>query len=111
MLSFARQSLTRQRPQMVTDHGTSVPDWSKPTSDLTIPRWSVQPGASEEDRVNRQGSLIQWTAFGPPDADVRADDRIVFNGTEYAIDGEPLRWPSPTGRLDHTVLYLKRWEG
>lgn len=111
MLSFQRESLLRQRPQYVTDHGAQVADWSLPTSDASIAGWSVQPGTSAEDRVNRDGALIQWTCFGPAGADVQADDRIVYDGKQYAIDGEPSAWKSPTGSLNHTVLYLKRWEG
>jgi len=111
MLWFQREPLIRQRPQYTTDHGSQVADWSQPSSDATIPGWSVQPGATEEDRVNRDGALIQWTCFGPAGADVQPDDRIVYDGKQYAVDGEPSAWKSPTGSVSHTVLYLKRWEG
>lgn len=111
MLSFATQVLIRERAQMVSDHGATSPDWSLPTSDLTIPGWSVQPGASDEDRANRDGVLIQWTAYGPAGADVLPGDHVRFNGVSYDVDGEPARWQSPTGSISNTVLFLKRWEG
>ncbi|MFB7798937.1 hypothetical protein [Isoptericola sp. NPDC056134] len=104
--SFASTTLTRVRPVMIDDHGTQVPDWTAPGAELSIPGWSVQPGASPEVLQNRQNVTVRWTAYGPAGADVLATDAIRYDGTLYAVDGEPARWPSPTGGLAHTVLLL-----
>jgi len=109
--SFARQTLGRIRATTADDgHGNQTRDWAAATTEL-IPGWSVQPGATDELLAGRDATLIQWTAYGPGTADVLGSDRIQFAGTVYEIDGEPARWPSPTGALDHVVLLLKTWEG
>lgn len=110
MLSFMTQTLTRKRPAFVTDHGNSVPDYDA-TATATLDGWTVQPGTTDVDRVNRQGVMISWTAIGPADADVLATDHFVHQGVEYELDGEPARWKSPTGAVSNTVLFLVRWVG
>lgn len=109
MLSFATQTLIRRRAPLVDDgHGNESPDWGH-AADVPLPGWSIQPGTTAVDRVNRDGAKVAWTAFGPADADVLATDRFLVDGDEYVTDGAPQRWA--TGILDHTVLYLVRWTG
>ena len=109
--SFARQSVTRERSLRVSDgRGGFEYDWTAPAA-LVLNGCTVQPGASAEDMANRAGVLVTWTVMVGGVPDVQAGDRIVVRGTPYSIDGEPARWPSATGGLDHTVLLLKRWEG
>jgi hypothetical protein len=80
---------------------------------LSLSGWSVQPGATVADATNRQGTSIALTAIGPAGVDVQAGDLIEAPGYPqlFEIDGEPQRWPSPTGALENTVLLLKRWVG
>lgn len=107
--SFATQTVVRQRASTTEDvHGNQVPDWNSPTS-VTIGGCSVQPGATEEDLGGREAVAIRWTILAPAGVDVLATDRIVVNGVPYSVDGEPARWG--TGVLDHTKIFLKRWEG
>lgn len=107
--SFATQTITRQRPAMVDDgHGNRVPDWTS-TTDVVIPGCSVQPGATAEDNANRDGVLIHWTVYAPSTVDVQADDAVVYEGTRYAVNGNPARWGS--GILNHVSIQLRRWEG
>lgn len=102
-------TLVRERPTFVDDgHGNEVADWTAPDS-LAIDGWSVQPGLSAIDAINRTGVLISFTAWGPVDADVRALDRIQYRGKPFVIDGFPEVWD--LGVLDHTKIFLKRWEG
>ena len=109
--SFARQTVTRERPIRVSDgRGGFEDDWTTPNT-LTLDRCTVQPGASAEDLTTRAGVLIAWTVMVAGEPDVLASDRVVVRGVPYSIDGEPARWPSATGGLDNTVLLLKRWEG
>lgn len=109
MLDIMQQSVTRLRASRVPDdRGNQVDDWSTPTT-VAIPGCSVQPGVTSEDRLNRDTTLIAYTVIAPAGIDVLSTDRIVYSGQTYEIDGEPERWE--TGILDHTTLYLKRWEG
>lgn len=109
LVSFATQTVTRLRPSFTDDgHGNMMPDWDTPDT-LDIPGCSVQPGLSQEDRVNRDASLVAYTVWAPPTADVHALDRVQFAGTVFEVDGEPQRWM--VGFLNHTKLFLKRWDG
>lgn len=109
--SFATQTITRVRPGTKTLRGSEMPDWSNTTS-ISISGCSVQPATttlSQDGRV--LGISDGWTAFLPFGADVKAGDKIVFNGNEYAINGEPREWISPTGNRSNVQLNLMRWSG
>jgi len=106
--SFARDSVIRLRAALVSDHGALVPDWDNVT-EAVLDGWLLQPGASLEDLTNRAGVSIEWTAYGPYDADVIASDRIRLPSGDYSVIGEPERWKSPTGRLNAMKVLLQRW--
>ena len=108
LLSFATETLTRLRAPQVMDHGSMVADWSEAV-EATLTGWSLQPGASSEDLLNREAVRVDWTAYGPYDADVIASDRIRLPSGDYSVIGEPERWKSPTGRVSSTKLLLQRW--
>ena len=108
LVSFASESITRVRAPQVMDHGSLVDDWDN-ASEATLGGWSLQPGASLEDLQNREAVRVDWTAYGPYDADVLASDRIRLPSGDYAVIGEPERWKSPTGRISSTKLLLQRW--
>jgi len=108
VVSFAKETLVRLRAARVKDHGSWVDDWSSP-SEVDLPGWSLQPGASAEDLQNRQGTRVDWTAIGPYEADVAATDRVRLPSGDYSVIGEPERWKSPTGRVSSTKILLQRW--
>lgn len=108
IVNFANETITRLRAPLVKDHGSMVADWSTPAQ-ATLTGWSLQPGASVEDLQNREAVRVDWTAYGPYDADVSATDRIRLPSGDYAVVGEPERWKSPTGRVSSTKLLLQRW--
>jgi len=111
VLSFFTQSITRKRPASITSRGSTIPDWEHAT-EATISGCSVQPSTTSLSQDGRVlGVSDGYTAYLPPDADVVAGDHIVYNGNEYAIEGEPREWFSPTGRLDNIQLNLVRWYG
>ena len=111
VLSFFTQAIIRKRPGSTTSRGSVIPDWEN-ASETEISGCSVQPATttlSQDGRV--LGISDGYTAYLPPDADVVAGDHIIYNGKEYAIDGEPRPWFSPSGRLDNIQLSLVRWDG
>lgn len=108
MVTFARDSIVRLRAPLVMDHGSPVANWDD-ASEVVLDDWLLQPGASLEDLTNRQGVSIEWTAYGPYDADVIASDRIRLPSGDYSVIGEPERWKSPTGRLNAIKVLLQRW--
>lgn len=104
------ETITRKRYPLVDDgHGGEQRDRNAEPDVLEIARCDVQPGATQEDLQNRDGSLIQWTVFAQGHPDVVATDDIEYRGETYAVDGTPAKWPgSPAVR--HTVILLKAWE-
>lgn len=108
IVSFANETITRLRAALVLDHGSMASDWSAP-DEVTIQGWSLQPGASAEDLQNRDAVRVDWTAYGPYDADVSAADKIRLPSGDFGVIGEPERWKSPTGRVSSTKLLLQRW--
>lgn len=108
--SWCGDSVTIQRPTLVNSRGTQVPNWSKPT-ETTVSGCSVQTGTTAEDRDGRTETELLGTAYLPPNTDVRAGDRIVFAGTTYVVQGEPMAWRSPTGRVSHVQARIAVWRG
>jgi len=108
LVSFATETLTRLRAPLVLDHGSMVQDWEA-AEGAELTGWTLQPGAPVEDLQNREAIRVDWTAYGPYNADVVATDRIRLPSGDYSVIGEPERWKSPTGRISSTKLLLQRW--
>lgn len=110
--SFCNQEITRVRPGTKTSRGSTIPDWSPDkVSTLVIKGCSVQPATTSLSQDGRVlGINEQWTAYLPEGSDVKAGDRIIFNGDPYTINGEPKVWPAPFTRAN-IQLNLTRWEG
>ena len=109
--SFANQTVTRIRPGVKTQRGSQIPDWENAT-ELVITGCSVQPAGTSLSQDGRVlGVSDGYTVYLPPGADVKAGDRIVYDGDTYEIDGDPRKWKSVTGRLDHVMISIERWRG
>ena len=89
-----------------SDYGTGTSlDWDRATS-TEVPGCSVQPAPSTEFTVDRDLFITRYQVFVPPSADVRAGDRIAWNGEVFDVDGDVLRWEF--GSLSHQVINLRR---
>lgn len=109
--SWASDSITILRPATTTSRGSTISDWTRATS-TNVGGCSVQPASTSLSQDGRVlGIADGWTAYIPPGTDVKAGDRIVYNGETYTINGEPRAWTSPTGRVTHIQLNLQRWSG
>lgn len=110
--SFCTQEITRIRPGTKVLRGSTVFDWSESAvTKLVIKGCSVQPAAttlSQDGRV--LGISEQLTAYLPEGTDVKAGDRILFDGEVYEINGEPKKWTAAR-TLSNIQLTLTRWEG
>ena len=63
---------------------------------------------SQDGRV--LGILDEYTLFAPPGADIKAGDRIEYNGQVYEIDGDVRIQPAAL-RLEHIEIRLRRHAG
>lgn len=110
--SFCNQVIVRIRPGTKTLRGSEVYDWDESKVDkLTITGCSIQPATTSLSMDGRVlGINEQWTAYLPEGSDVKAGDRIEFEGKTYVINGDPKEWTAPA-RLSNIQLNLTRWEG
>lgn len=111
MLSFATQKIEILRPLFVRDNGSLVAHPTDTEAARTVEGCDVQPGATAEMLEHANVALVTWTVQAPSGVDVESTDRVCYRGVVYAIEGEPARWPSPTGALAHTTITLKKWKG
>lgn len=109
--SFCNDSVTVKRAALADSRGTKVLDWVHATSS-TLNGCSVQPNTTSRDFDGRTVQVTEdWTLYAPPGSDVKAGDRIEWNGLTFEIDGAPMAWKSPTGRVSHIWARLKEWRG
>lgn len=110
--SFCKQEIVRIRPGTKTVRGSVIPDWDPSKVDrLKITGCSVQPATTSLSQDGRVlGINEQWTAYLPEGSDVKAGDRIEFEGKTYTINGDPKEWTAPFTR-SNIQLNLTRWEG
>ncbi len=94
-------------------YGDESPDWSEAT-EHTVRDCKVNPVAGNEDQGqldDRAALTRRWNLAAPPGADIKATDRIRWDGSVYEVEGEVLKWRSPLGGVDHLYVQLVRWEG
>jgi len=108
--SFCTQTVYRLRPGIKKERGSDIPDWSNPDRER-IEGCSVQPSATTTSMDGRVlGISEQITAYLPPHSDIKAGDRIEYEGQVYTIMGEPKIWHG-VRNLTNMQLNLSRWEG
>lgn len=105
------QQLERVRPGVrVSRAGAVEPDWSPGAVDrLLVEQVSVQPATqteqADETRTKVVTGLRVYGAEGV-DIDIRAGDRVEYDGLTYDVDGDIARWPHP---LDPTSVHHVEW--
>ena len=109
--SFANQTIAVVRAKTtITSRGSEVPDWTN-TEKTTVTGCSIQPASTSLSQDGRiLGIADGWTAYVPEGTDVKAGDRIEFDGQIFEINGAPRKWTGPS-RTSHIHLNLVRWEG
>jgi hypothetical protein len=107
-IPLATQTITVVRPGTVTDHGTTVPDWTSPATH-DVAGCSVQPSSGSENRTNRDAITTTWRVFAPSSADILPTDRVRWGAVDHDIDGPLQRWS--VGFLDHIEFTLRAVAG
>lgn len=110
LLSRWHTTVTRIRAGEKTERGSVIRDWDN-ASELEIGECLWQP---QSTMLTQDGRVlgIQDTASlcCPENADIKAGDRIRYDGEVYTIDGDPLVWKG-VGKLNHMQMNLQRWRG
>lgn len=107
--TFARESVLIERAPLVDSRGTKVRDWAHAVSH-EVGGCNLQPVSSSVTWLDpAQAVTVRARLFVPPGSDIQAGDRVTVRGAQYAIDGEPHAWESPTGAVDHIECALIDW--
>lgn len=108
--SFLRDTIVRGRPGTTEVRGSVIPDWDN-VDEKVITGCSMQPASTSLSTDGRVlGISDGYSLFAPPDADIKAGDRIWFKGQIYEIDGDVRVQPAPLS-LEHLEIRLRRYEG
>lgn len=91
-------------------YGAQRRDWADATSTV-LTGVSVQPMTATEATTDREYTATRMTLYAPPDADLRATDRVVWRGDTYEVDGPPMTWVDLGGVADHVEAVIKRMAG
>lgn len=110
-LSFMNETVTVLRAPIIEKNGMEKRDWSNAVdfevTDVMIT--SQNTSRDFEDRTLQVSD--RRTLRANYDADIKAGDRIVWNGSTYEVDGDVFHTKSPTGRVSSTRCALVRWAG
>lgn len=103
------QTVTWQKPGTTTDtRGDEALSWASPTTS-TITAWIERQGATETDdearnvRVTTANLITNETGIG-------AQDRIVWEGQTWTVEGKPRIVPTPLGN-HHLEVGIQLVEG
>jgi len=109
--SFFRDTITVLMPEQVEKNGKPVLDYTK-LSRMDVGGCNVQPSTTDRDHDGRQVSVSdEMTVYAPASATIEPQDLIEWQGDRYQIEGMPQKWRSPSGRLTHQQIRIKRWRG
>lgn len=101
-------TVTRLRGTPATgSYGSVELDWTDP-DEVDYPA-AVQPLSSSEDVVNQERTVTRWRVHTGP-ADVTAQDRVVWDGGTYEVDGD-VEVHKRRGVLHHLEFVIKRVSG
>lgn len=102
-------TVTWQQPgQGSDDYGDTIPDWAGPTE--TVLRAMVEQRTATEPPGDGRDATVTGLVMFTNELGVSADDRIVWDGTTYEVDGDPWVVQSPAGP-HHIEAQLKLVEG
>jgi hypothetical protein len=103
--------VVRDAPLIVDPrHGNRERDWNQ-ASAVVVDRCSVQPFGATEVAADREFTSTHVRLFAPPNVELSATSRVIFDGATYEVDGEPARWRDLDGRPSHVEAALKRLAG
>lgn len=102
------QSAVRVRAGVKTDRGgNTVPDWSRPDR-LTVTGLNIQPNNQAEAADEQRDAVITGYRVQSDEGivpDIKATDRIEWNGQTFEVDGEVATWPGLFTDTTHHIEF------
>ena len=113
--SFASETVIVVHPAQKSQRGTTVPDWVNAQRHV-VTGCIVQLPSTSMDLDGRTQTELSGTLYAPCGSGIRAGDHIEWTDGEgvshtLAVDGEPMPWRSPTGRVSHVQARIAEWKG
>jgi hypothetical protein len=111
------QNAVRVRAGTKVDRGgNSVPDWSPSAVDrLTVTSLNIQPASQIEDVDEQRNAVVTGYRVQSDEGtapDIKATDRIEWNGASFEVDGEVASWPGLfTDAVHHVEFMMVRATG
>lgn len=110
-LSFFNDTVIRKRAATTMKNGMESFDWAN-AADMTITNVQVTAQSTSRDFAGRVENVSdRRTLRASYDADIKAGDRVIWNGETYEVEGEVFHTKSPTGRVSSTRCTLVRFTG
>ena len=110
-LSFMNDTVTVLRAPIIEKNGMEKRDWTN-ADDFEVTDVMVTSQNTSRDFEDRTLQVSdRRTLRANYDADIKAGDRIVWNGSTYEVEGDVFHTTSPTGRVSSTRCTLVRWAG
>ena len=110
-LSFMNDTVTVLRAPIIEKNGMEKRDWSN-ADDFDVTDVMITSQNTSRDFEDRTLQVSdRRTLRANYDADIKAGDRIVWNGSTYEVEGDVFHTKSPTGRVSSTRCTLVRWAG
>lgn len=110
-LSFMNDTVTVLRAPIIEKNGMEKRDWTN-ADDFEVTDVMVTSQNTSRDFEDRTLQVSdRRTLRANYDADIKAGDRIVWNGSTYEVEGDVFHTKSPTGRVSSTRCTLVRWAG
>jgi head-tail adaptor len=113
-MNLGAEQVTVLRAALVADRYGQQRDWPNATSfavrGVNIQASLLPPFGSVEEDEDREYTASHLRLFAPPGTDIAADDRVIWRGQTFDVDGDPVPWYDQ-GRLDHIAARIKRLVG
>lgn len=110
-------SFIRRRADLVwnDDAKAYFRDWDNAVDtvieDCSIQAFRLAEKLNYEINKEREFSRTGLRIFAPAGTDIDANDRIVFDGREYAVFGHSSDWKDFLGKVNHVAFLARRREG
>ena len=122
--SFCRDTVTVVHPGVRHERGAPIPDWENAT-ETVVDGCSYQPYATTTNTVREHVGVAplvrpikdEGRLYMPPGTEIADGDAVLVPVGEsravrrFLVNGIPMPWRSPTGRVSHVAVELIAYKG